>query len=113
MEIVSVILEQVAIWAPSLASILGIVGTIIACISQLHKEVDRLRGEDYQAQLQASNDALRAQIQAQSDETQKALRDITEQTKAVINENLSLKKANRLLIEDLRKVREHNNDDKI
>lgn len=109
-ELVTVIMEQAAIWMPSLAAILGIVGTIITCLGKLKAEIEKLKGEDYQTQLKESNDALRAQISSVSAETQKAIEDMTEQTKSIVAENLALKKANRLLIEDLRRVKNHDNE---
>lgn len=60
-EIITIILEQAAIWAPSLVAILGMVYSVITTIGKFNKTIDTFKADKTLAEVNAKLSALAAE----------------------------------------------------
>lgn len=81
-EIVSIILEHASIWMPSVTAILGIVATVLVAVSKVKTAIDDLKKTD-------------------------TLKELSEDLKAVINENKNLKEQCDILIDEITKIKNY------
>lgn len=85
MEVIEMILAQVAIWLPSLAAVLGVVLLVIKGVQQVREFIASFKSE----------------------EITKELTNIRKELKVVIDENAELKRAQRILIDKLTKIKDY------
>lgn len=81
-EILKIIVEYVAIWAPSLVAILGIVSTVLVALSKTKE----------------------AFIKLNKDET---LKELKTEMKRLISENEELVRCNKLLLDNYTKIKDY------
>lgn len=85
MEVFEIIIAHVSIWLPSLAAALGVVLMVLKGISEVRKFIASLKSEEITEELRKNNEAL----------------------SRVIAENEELKKAQRILIDKLTKIKDY------
>lgn len=110
-ELWATIQNYIAIWAPSLVAILGIVGTIITSITKLKREIEILKGADYQKKLEKSNEEVREQLRQQQVEIAAQVEHITSECRQLISDNKDLKRVNRELMVELTRIKKGGRND--
>lgn len=81
-EIIEIILEYIAIWAPSLVSIAGVITTVLLAIGKTKKAADALK-----------NDV--------------ELANLAKEAKRLANENEELVRCNKLLLDNITKIKDY------
>lgn len=81
-EIIEIILEYIAIWAPSLVSIAGVITTVLLAIGKTKNAADALK-----------NDA--------------ELANLAKEAKRLANENEELVRCNKLLLDNITKIKDY------
>ena len=81
-EFLKIIVDYIAIWAPSLVAILGMVVTIIGALSKAREAIKEFK----------------------NDET---LKEMNKKLSKVINENEELVRCNKLLLEQITKIKDY------
>lgn len=85
MEVFELIIAHVSIWLPSLTAALGIVLMALKGVSEIRKFISSLKSEEITEELRKNNEAL----------------------KRVIAENEELKRAQKILIDKLTKIKDY------
>lgn len=85
MEVFELIIAHVSIWLPSLTAALSIVLIALKGISEVRKFISSLKSEEITEELRKNNEAL----------------------KRVISENEELKRAQKILIDKLTKIKDY------
>lgn len=80
--IITVICEQVAIWAPSLVAILGMVATILAGLNKVKEAIETFKSD-------------------------RTLKDLETKLNKTLNENQEIVRTNKLLLEEITRIKDY------
>lgn len=79
-EILKIVMEYVSIWAPSLVAMLSVVATVLGCLNKTKESFEKLNKNDI-------------------------LKDLNKKLTTVITENEELVRCNKLLLEQITKIK--------
>lgn len=81
-DIIKIVLEYVAIWAPSLVAILGIVASILTAYNKTAEAIEAFKAD-------------------------KSLKDVNDNITRLANDNAELVRCNKLLLEEITKIKDY------
>ena len=79
MKVLETFIEYASIWMPSLVAILGVVTTVLTCLSKTKETIDEFKKD-------------------------KTLKEVNEKLKKVVSENDELIRCNKLLLDQITKI---------